>query len=52
MRRLLALLLLTACTTACTEVNYGGAINFGPDGVAASPYISGSSGNAHLTLGL
>ena len=48
MRRLLALLLLTACT----DVNYGAAINIGPNGVATSPYISGSSGNAHLTVGL
>jgi hypothetical protein len=46
MSRLLALLLLAACT----DVNYGAAFNFGSGGVDISPSVSGSLGDAYVTI--
>ena len=46
MTRLLALILLGACT----DPHLGAALDFGPGGVALSPYVSGAVGGAGVTI--
>lgn len=46
MTRALALFLLTACT----DVQYGAAFNFGSGGIGVSPSVAGAIGAARIAI--
>jgi hypothetical protein len=48
--RLIAALLLLTSLTACTNPQFGATLGFGPDGFSLSPSLSGSIGDARVSV--